>query len=205
MKNLFLTVTILFTLLEVLSFSQQPLNPRQMLDTALTALGSEEGWQADAVGSNLKAIVTSHSTSPEYPTARAILVSHLMETAKYAEALTLANAVLAITPVNWRNAWVAADKAAILGFQGKNAESLQAAKDALPIIDSATLGQVTDPDFLRLLQVTSAQRSDLKDGVLSMIAALLIKQGALTEADGYAAQIVDVKTKAHVQLYRQQR
>lgn len=202
-RKLLVPLLLLAGLLQV-CWSQQNASPRQLLDAALTAVGSEDSWRSAVVTTNLRTIVTNHSSSAEFATARVLLVSHLMEKGAandYVEALTLANIALAVTPVSWRSAWVAVDKAAILGFQN-NVGALQAAGDALPIVDAAAIGQVSDPDFVRLLAVTGAQRSDLRDGVLSMIATHLIQQGSLAEADTYINQVVDAKRRAKLQRLR---
>jgi hypothetical protein len=117
----------------------------------------------------------------------------------YNNAFNSANAILASSPITWRHAWVVAGKAAILGFLGKEQQALDVAKWGLAVVDGAHLDQETDPDFLRLLQATNGQRSDLKDALLSIIAARLIVKGSSSEADTYINQILNSEVKAKLQ------
>jgi hypothetical protein len=117
----------------------------------------------------------------------------------YNNALNSANSILASSPITWRHAWVAVDKAAILGFLGKEQQSLDAAKWGLAVVDGAHLDQEADPDFIRLLAVTKGERSNVKDALLSVIATRLIVKGSNSEADVYINQVVNLAIKMKLQ------
>jgi hypothetical protein len=187
-----------------LSQAQTGGGARSLLDAAISAIATEDGWKSDTLGQNARSIVTLFPSSPEFPTARLLLAGYLMETPgsnNYDEALVLTNATMAASPISWRTAWAAVDKASILGFKS-DAGALQAAKDALPIIDSAHLDQETDGDFLRILQLTGGKRTDVKDSALVLIVVRLLEQGDGAQADTYISQIVDTAKRAKAQRLR---
>ena len=205
MKSIVFLVAIISLCLSEFSFGQQTATPRQLLDNALTQIGSEDGWKAKSVGDDLKAIIDKYPSSPEFVTARALYVGYLMEQGEncYTNALSLADVVLSEKPQAWQAALVLLDKAVILGFQKKHQDAIAVAKDGLHLIDKAAIDKVNDPDFLRLLEVTHADRSGIKDGFLAVIATRLIRQGMPEKADEYLKQVTNQKARESVQRLRE--
>jgi hypothetical protein len=185
-------------------FAQQP-SSRELLDAAFAALASEKSWDSDVIGEKLTAIVVNHPTSQEAPTAKALLVSHLTQkggTQNYNTALSSANAILASSPITWRHAWVAINKASILGFLNREQQAIEAAKWGLTVLDAAHLDQESDPDFVRLLQVTNEPRSSFKDSLLAILVTHLMVTGTAAEVDTYMNQVADATLRSKLQRLR---
>ncbi len=191
-----LTLLFVLGLASTWNHAEQGGGARQLLDGALLDLKNAKGWNSDDMADKLSSIITSFPHTPESKTAQAMLVPYLMNKGDYDSALKLSDLVMAENPNSWQGAFASLNKVAVLRYQNKGPESLQAAITALPTLDAAT--KTHDPDFNQILQATEMDRSGLKDGVLALAASNLVEAGNQAAAAPLLAQIRDPKIKAQV-------